>query len=157
MRCDMVLSYVRDLLAEMTGRRPEPDHDGDLVISYGGATFHARIINPDDPVLQVFSVAVDDLPATPELFAAVNDINLNIAFARAFWVRDQLLIESEIWATDVNPANFQHAFGNIASATDVHVPDIVAAFGGKPRFDQSKEPGYGQPSLFRADGNGAYL
>lgn len=80
----MVLSYVRDLLERMTGARPEPDHDGDLLITYGGATFYSRVTNPDDAIVQVFGVAVADIDPTPELFEAINEINRSIGFARAF-------------------------------------------------------------------------
>lgn len=157
MRTDMVVSYVRDLLEHLTGTRPEPDEDGDLLIAFGGATFYARVVNPGDPIVQIFSVAVAELPETPELFAAINEINLNIGFARAFWVRDQLLIEAEIWGSDINPSNFRYACGNIASVTDLHGPQVIERFGGKPRFEDLKEPEYDQGTLFRAESHGAYL
>ena len=80
----MVLSYVRDLLERMTGARPEPDDDGDLLITYGGATFCSRVTNPDDPIVQVFGVAVADIDPTPELFEAINEINRSIGLRGPF-------------------------------------------------------------------------
>ena len=153
----MVLSYVRDLLEEITGERPEPDHNGDLVVNYGGATFHTRVVNPEDPVVRVFSIVITNLPETPELFAAINRINQNIAFARAVWSDGHLAIETEIWGCDVNPGNFSHSLGNIASAADQHVPQVVASFGGAAEHGQLADSPSGQVSLFCADGNGAYL
>lgn len=156
MRSDMVFSYVRDLLEGLTGTRPEPDSDGDLLVGLGGAQFHVRVVNPDDAIVQVFSVGIADLEPTPELMTALNDINQQIGFARAFHVQGQVLIESEIWGSDVNVANFRHACHNIAGATDRFVPQLLERFGGTPRFEQSKEPGYGHGST-NDDGSGAYL
>ena len=153
----MVLSYVRDLLERMTGARPEPDDDGDLFITYGGATFYSRVTNPDDAIVQVFGVAVADIDPTPELFEAINEINRSIGFARAFWVGGQVLVEAEIWGVDVNPSNFQHACWNIASAIDRFGPSLIEQFGGRPRFEELKEPEYDQGELFRANGHGPYL
>lgn len=142
MRPDMVLSYVRDLLERITGERPDPDPDGDLPVALGGALFYVRIASPTDPVVQVFSVAVADIEPSADLHAALNEINANLVFARAFHVKDQVLIESEIWGSDVNPANLDHACRNVASATDSHGTRLAKEFGGNPRFEQSKMAGY---------------
>ena len=109
MHRDMVVSYTRDLLEQITGERPEPDQDGDLPIEFGGACFYVRVDGPTDPVVQIFSVVLADLEANPELHGALNDINANMRFARAFHVQQQVLIESEIWGSDLNMTNFQHA------------------------------------------------
>ena len=95
MHRDMVVSYTRDLLEQITGERPEPDQDGDLPIEFGGACFYVRVDGPTDPVVQIFSVVLADLEANPELHGALNDINANMRFARAFHVQKQVLIESE--------------------------------------------------------------
>ena len=153
----MVLSYVRDLLESITGERPVPDQDGDLLVGYGGAKFHVRVVDAGDPVVQVFSIAVADLEPTPELMVEINEINQNIGFARAFHVRDQVLIESEIWGDDVNPVNFQYACGNVAAATDRYAGPLVEKFGGTARFDQTKEPDYQASGLPQKPSHGAYL
>jgi hypothetical protein len=157
MRLDMVQSYVRDLLEKMTGTRPEPDHDGDFPVTYGHAQFFVRVTHPADPVVQVFSVAVAELERSGELMTAVNDINLNIKFARAMFVGSQLLIEFEIWGADVNPDNFAYACRTVAGATDTYAPRIVEKFGGVARFEESKEPGYEQEELFEEPAPGMYL
>ncbi len=118
MHADMVESYVRDLLERLTGVRPEPDHDGDLPVQLGGALFNVRVDNPADPVVQVFSVAVADSKSTAKLNRALNDINARLRFTRIFHVRDQVLIESEIWGSDVNANNLEYACRSIAAATD---------------------------------------
>ena len=142
MNRDMVFSYTRDLLEQMTGSRPEIDSDGDLLIEFGGAAFYVRVVSLNDPIVQIFSVVLADLEPTPELYGAVNRINSDLNFARAFHVNNQFLIESEIWGADLNMANFAHACGNIARASDAIGNTLLEEFGGKPRFEMSKQENY---------------
>jgi len=139
---EMVVSYTRDLLEQLTGHRPEPDQDGDLPIEYGGALFYVRIDGPTDPVVQIFSVVLADLVVHPDLHAALNEINSLLRFARVFQIGGQVLIESEIWGIDLNMTNFEHACRNVAIATDTHGKALLSAFGGTPRFELSKKQTY---------------
>ena len=59
MRSDMVTAYVRQLLEDMTGVRPEPDEDGDLPIRYRGSCFYLRVLTPEDPYVQNVASATD--------------------------------------------------------------------------------------------------
>jgi hypothetical protein len=147
MRPDVAYVYVRDLLERLTGERPTPDRDGDLPVHFGGAQFYVRVVGALDPWVQVFSIAAAELHPTPELMVHLNEINRELRFARAFHVADQVLIESEIWADDVNPANFLHACRNVAGATDAYSPGIRKTFGGRPHFDESKTEEYQQGTL----------
>ena len=142
MRPDPAYSYVRDLLERLTGERPVPDHDGDLPIFWQGANFWVRIVGNPDAWVQVFSIALADLDPTPEMMVRLNDINANLRFARAFHCARQVLIETEIWADDVNPANLRHACWNVATATDAHSQVLVQEFGGRPFFEESKTEEY---------------
>ena len=147
MRADVAFVYVRDLIERMTGTRPEPDQDGDLPVHFHGALFFVRIVGAPNPWIQVFSVAVADIPESPGLMARLNEINGYIHFARAFHVRSQVIIEAEIWADDVAPANFLFACQNIASATDTFGPIIQKSFGGRLLFEESKTEAYHQGEL----------
>lgn len=147
MRPDVAFVYVRDLIERMTGTRPEPDHDGDLPVHFHGAQFFVRIVGAPNPWVQVFSVAVADIEDSPGLMSRLNEINTFIHFARAFHVNSQVIIEAEIWAEDVAPANFLFACQNIASATDTFAPIIQKAFGGRLLFEESKTDAYQQGEL----------
>lgn len=89
----------------------------------------------------MFSVAVTDIDASPELLLELNNINSHLRFARAFHLANQVLIESDIWADDLNPSNFRHSCHNIASATDYATP-ALAALGGSLYFDETKTEEY---------------
>lgn len=141
MRPEMVYSYVRDLVERMTGIRPEPDADGDLPIPYEGANYYIRVTG-NDAIVQVFAVALDEVESTPELHAELNQINVDIHFGRAFLVRQQVLIEHEIWGSDINPSNLDYACRMVASAADTFGRNLAEKFGGVPVFEASKKDGY---------------
>jgi hypothetical protein len=145
MRPDVAYVYVRDLIERLTGTKPEPDDDGDLPVVFGGELFFVRVVGPVgeiEPWIQVFSVAVDDLEASPELMAELNEVNRDLRFARAFYVESQVLIEYEMWADDLTPENFAHACRNVAGATDVFARQIHEKFGGTLLFEESKSDDY---------------
>lgn len=127
----MVFSYVRDLVEDVTGNPADTNADGDLFADFDGNRLRARIVYPADPVVQLSTVSVDGLEPTLELFSAINDINSEIGFARAYWVPNKLIIESEIWASDVNPANFEFSIINVTRTTAQHAPHIIDTFGGR--------------------------
>jgi hypothetical protein len=160
MRPDVAFVYVRELVERMTGERPEPDPDGDLPVTYEGATFFVRIVGPVgtiEPWIQVFSVAVAEIEPTPELMVELNDINRDLRFARAFHVGTQVLIESEMWSDDLTPENFQAACRNVAGATDVFAHSIQEKFGGKLWFEASKTEEYAQGAKTAGVPPGPYL
>lgn len=148
MRPDAAFAYVRDLIERMTGVRPDPDADGDLPVHLHGAQFYVRVVaTAPNPWVQVFSVAVADVPASDGLMARLNEINGYIHFARAFHFGSQVIIEAEMWADDVTPANFVYACRNVAAATDTFAPDLHKSFGGRLLFEESKTSAYQQGEL----------
>ena len=151
MRPEPALSYVRDLLEGLTGSRPNADGDGDLPVRVSGAEFYVRVVG-DDAIVQVFSVVLAGVDATAELLVALNGINTQSKFVRAFHVANQVLFEHEIWADDVNPANFGYACTSVAAASDRFGHELHAQFGGDNRFELSKNDEYEQPEMF-----GGYL
>ena len=157
MRPDATMAYVRDLLERMTGSRPTPDGDGDLPVVLDGAQFYVRVAGTSDPWVQVFSIALADVEPTLELMSRLNDINTQLRFARAFHVQDQVLIETEIWSDDVNPANFHHACRNVSGATDAYADALHEAFGGRLAFEESKTEGYDRTAAPIGFAAGPYL
>lgn len=143
LRADMVQAYVIDLLERLTGGTVTPDADGDLPVHYQGGAFFVRVVGNDgNPLVQVFAVAVAGLAPSPGLYEALNGINTQLQFARAFHVQEQVLIESEMFGADVNPANFEHACRYVAGATDAFGKRLVESFGGRPFFEERKTEAY---------------
>lgn len=139
MRADMVRAYVETLLERLIGATQiKPDADGDYPVRYKDALYYVRLVGDVDPVVQVFSVAVSGLPATAALLKELNAINTTIKFARIFWVRDQVLVESDLVGEGVEPVDFDNACQAVATITDHFGPVLAEKFGGKTAFADEK-------------------
>src|ERR1017187_5630422 len=105
---EMVTSHVETLIERLTGiDKVRPDHDGDYPISYRSALYFVRVVQPERPVVQVFSVAVDDIPLTAALTRDLNEINSKLHFCRTFWVLGQVLVEAEHLGATLSEADFE--------------------------------------------------
>jgi hypothetical protein len=138
-RADMLKAYVESLLERLIGAtKVEADADGDYPVRYKNALYYVRVVGDGSPVVQVFSIAVEGVSATPDLFEELNTINSNIKFARVFWVRDQVLVERELVGEGVDPADFDNACEAVATITDHYGPLLAEKFGGKTAFADEK-------------------
>jgi len=79
------------------------------------------------------------------LFAALNTLNSQLGFARAFWVADQVLIEADLLGETLEPRGFDNACERVATVTDRVSGGLAAEFGGRTAFDESKSAGYRTP------------
>jgi len=144
----MVRAYVESLLEALTGAgQAMPDNDGDYPVRYRNALYYVRIHGETHPVVQVFSVAVAGVDATPELMTALNDLNSRISFTRAFWVRGQVLVEADLLGEAVEPMGFDNACRRVATITDDVAAGLAAQFGGTTAFEDGKSEGYDQEQL----------
>lgn len=145
MRADMLTAYVETLLERLIGAtKVTPDADGDYPVRYRDALYYVRVVGSVDPVVQVFSVAVSDVKPTSALFKELNTINSTIKFARAFWVQDQVLVETEMVGEGVDPADFDNACEAVATITDHFGPILAEKFGGKTAFADEKDQPVGE-------------
>jgi len=141
-RADMLTAYVETLLERLIGAtKVTPDPDGDYPVRYRDALYYVRVVGNVNPVVQVFSVAVSDVKPTAALFKELNTINSQIKFARAFWVQNQVLVESEMVGEGVEPADFDNACEAVAIVSDHFGPLLAERFGGKTAFaDEKTDP-----------------
>ena len=92
----MVVSHVEKLIERLTGTdKVKAGADGDYPSRYRSALYYVRVVRARLPVVQVFSVAVDGIAFSSGLARELNDINSREHYCRAFWVRDQVLVEAE--------------------------------------------------------------
>jgi len=134
-RADQARAYVETLLERLTGAdKAQTDEDGDYPVVYQDLPYYVRVIGTEDPVVQVFSIALADIENTPELLAALNDLNAQLSFARAFHVRGQVLIETDILAESLDPAGFRNACNCVGSLTTDVARDLHTRFGGQVLF-----------------------
>jgi len=118
------------------------DPDGDYVISYGGATFYARIVGQVKPTVQIFSVVASSIPSIPNLFEYLNQVNSTLYFVRAFCYGDQVLIETDINLEDIGPSIFHNLCRHVAIASDQIADDLMSRFDAIPRWQNGKKVNY---------------
>jgi hypothetical protein len=149
---EMVTSHVETLIERLTGvDKARADADGDYPIRYRSALYFVRVVPAWQPVVQVFSIAVDGLPLTDGLARDLNDLNARLHFCRAFWVRGQVLIEAEHLGPSLTEADFHECALNVAKATDAFARELAQRHGGRLAFEESKEPGYAPPAREREE------
>lgn len=154
MQSEMVRAYVESMLEHLVGvERVVPDHDGDYPVRLRSALYYVRIIDGPEVTVQVFSVAVDEIEASPELLSAINDLNSRTRFVRVFWIRGQVLIEADLVGDTVEPRGFGNACDAVASTTDQVAVHLARTFGGRAAFEEAKDPDYESPPVL----TGMYL
>jgi hypothetical protein len=63
LRRDVITAYVEKLLGAQTGSdRVVADGDGDYPVRFGSSRYYARLLGDPDPDVQVFAVALGDVP-----------------------------------------------------------------------------------------------
>lgn len=139
----MVRTYVEKLLRQLINDdQLQADPDGDYPVRYRDALYFVRIDGDASPLVRVFSIALDDVQLTPELLAEVNDINTKLTFARAMFVRGQVLIETELLGEDLAPRSFGAACQSVAVAADRFAPELADRHGGRLAFHEAKSEDY---------------
>lgn len=149
-KADMVCAYVESLLEQLLDiERIRPDKDGDYPVRHESALYFVRIVpgRYDDPVVQVFAIALAGITPSPKLFDQLNEINTQLHFSRTFWVGDQVLIEAEMHWESLSAAGFSRACHDVAHAADYFGPQLAETFGGRTAFDDQKDPDYKEPAV----------
>lgn len=133
MRRDVITAYVEKLLGTQTGSdRVVADEDGDYPVRFGSALYYVRLVGEPDPDVKVFAVALDDVPASAELLADLNDINSKLRFARAFHVREGVLVEADLVGESVDPLGFHTACEAVGHVADTIGTSLAKKYGGRP-------------------------
>lgn len=154
----MVRAYVESLLERLTGNdKVVADPDGDYPVRYKDALYYVRLIGETDPVVQVFATAVAGVPSSPALLEKLNEVNSLIRFARVFWVREQVLVESDLVGQTVDPEEFDSACRAVATITDHYGPLLAKEFGGTTSFADEKKEAAGEEKPPASPGTGLYL
>ena len=148
-KTEMVRAYTESLLKKILGADTlRADADGDWPVRYKSALYYVRV-DPgrnDEPVVQIFAVVLANLASSPALFEELNVVNTRLRFARAFWVNDQVLVESEIVGEAMSMSGFANSCDVVAEAADHFGSRLAERFGGTTVFADEQEPGYQPPS-----------
>lgn len=155
-KTDMVRAYTESLLKQILGvEQVFRDHDGDYPVRYKSAGFYIRIVDAGSlnlPVVQIFAIALDAIEATPNLLEQLNSINAGLSFARIFWVKGQVLVETERRGDELSLEGLDTACDTVGGAADYFGPQLAEKFGGKTAFADEEGPDYKTPSEPRFPG-----
>jgi hypothetical protein len=119
------------------------DEEGDAPIRCGDAMIFVQTLsNPE--MVAVFSPMLADVEKTSGLLDAVNEMNVDIRYARAFFVGSSVMIDAEVDpATDLD-ASLARACDAVGWIADHWGAKLQARFGGTTFFGQpspAEQPG----------------
>ncbi len=90
---------------------------------------------------------MSDIECSDPLLRALNEVNAQLHFCRIFWVRYQVLIESEHLGMTLEEDDFRECADNVAAASDHFAPLLAKQFGGQRAFEDEKTETYEPPPL----------
>ncbi|WP_396908637.1 T3SS (YopN, CesT) and YbjN peptide-binding chaperone 1 [Mycolicibacterium sp.] len=76
-------------LKDALGFKVQRDDDGDIPIPYGSAVVFVRHSEPESPFLEIFAPLLEGFTMSPEVYEAVNSINMQVAMAKAIVDADE--------------------------------------------------------------------
>jgi hypothetical protein len=154
-KTDMVRAYTESLLKQILDTdNVLRDPDGDYPVRFNSALYFVRIDpgSNDEPVVQIFAVALAGIEAGPELFEQLNSINRRLRYARCFWVENQVLIESEMAGDELSLAGLGRTCETVGGAADYFGQQLAEEFGGQTAFADEKGEDYEPPAEERLPG-----
>ncbi len=124
------------LSAFALGANLAPDGDGDIPIRIGSALMFVRAMGGRPPLVQVFSPIVRNVDATPALLEALNDVNRQVLFGRAFWTQREIVVAMEITAIGISPEQIAFACVQLGNLADDLDDRLRGRFGGTTVFEE---------------------
>lgn len=126
-------SHVETLIERVTGiDKALPDPDGDYPVRFRDALYFVRVDGDgDEPVVRVYSPVLLDVPASAELFEAINAVNASLGFCRCLLLDDRVVIEAEHLGLTLRTDDFRELTHHVASASDFFGSTLIQRFGGR--------------------------
>ncbi|MCU0483009.1 MAG: YbjN domain-containing protein [Chloroflexi bacterium] len=117
--------------------RVRPDPDGDYPIRAGSAMCYVRLLAGVPPAVSVFSPILADVRVTPDLRAAIDEINARIRYGRVFTSGRAVVVALELPAIELTPEHIAFACVELGALAD-HLDSVLhGRFGGQVAFDTS--------------------
>lgn len=108
--------------------------DGDIPIRHGSTMCYIRSID-DPPSVRLCAPMVVDVPRTPELLEALNDINMHITVGRVFHTRaNEVVFALELYGEQLTVGILRASLAAATSIADRFDHELQSRFGGKTLF-----------------------
>jgi hypothetical protein len=133
---ELVRPYVEKILKEwLTTDELIIDDDGDVPIRAGSSKYYVSIIDRDPPLVRVWGTLLHGVEKSAKLFEAINDANTRILQCRMFFHDGDVMISTEILASELDKDELIEACNAIAQISDDFDDALQAEFGGEKMFD----------------------
>jgi hypothetical protein len=110
------------------------DADGDIRVRYGSTMCFVRSIE-DPPSVRLFAPMVVEVPRTPALLEALNEINLNITVGRVFHTPgNEVLYALELYGEQLTVEIVRASLDAATAIADHFDHQLQSRFGGKTLF-----------------------
>jgi hypothetical protein len=108
--------------------------DGDIPVRHGSTMCYVRSID-DPPSVRLFAPMVVDVPRTPALLEALNDINMDITVGRVFHTRaNEIIFALELYGEQLTVEIIRASLAAATSIADHFDHELQCRFGGKTLF-----------------------
>jgi hypothetical protein len=139
-RAELIWPYVEKTLVEFLGDRAKLVDERVVAVQHGSSNLLVRLVDGDEPRLQVFSPMLHGVEKTPELLDTLNGFNAGMAFAKIFWIDGDVMVAMELLADSLDRESIDNALRVVAGSADRFDDELKARFGGETAFPQPEEP-----------------
>lgn len=151
-RAELLWPWVEKTLLEILGDAVQAIDDHVVAVQHGSSRILIRLLDADEPQLQVFSPMLSGVDKTPELLDALNELNQRIPYAKVFWIERDVMLATELLASSLDKQSITNALGVVAKAADHFDDELKDRFGGETAFAQPQPSDAPEPPSTHADG-----
>jgi len=136
----VVVGRLLEVLREATD-----DHDltidaeGDIPVRHGSAVVFVRVI-PDPPLVRVFSPVLTEVGHDPDLFTAMNDLNVRSTMVKWHVVEGVVVASIDLFGAPVVEQHVLQACALLGDAADHLDEQLQSSFGGRTFLGDYKPP-----------------
>lgn len=138
-----VRQRVQALLQQLVGTAPGQDPAGNWVLPSGSARVMVNVAQSNlmaPPVVVVASPLLAQVPASFDLLSAINQLNAQLSFVRAYWVNGYVLVSAELLAETVDAPELAMVISQVAQVADAYDDQLRGRFGGALPFAPGAVP-----------------
>lgn len=117
------------------------DSDGDIPLPRGSSVLFVRPHETDSPFLEIFAPLLHGVDLTPEIYEAVNALNLRVPMAKALVVPDSrsVVLTASLLADTLSARELTYALRLVSDAADHFDSILQKRFGGDTMMAEQSE------------------
>ncbi|GAB3660395.1 hypothetical protein GCM10027589_22100 [Actinocorallia lasiicapitis] len=138
---EMARAYVEKLLKEVLRTEDlKIDSDGDVPIRSGSSVAYVRVSQSGETTrVRIFAEVLRGVPASPELYEKLNELNAGILGARIFHKHDIVTLSTELLPENLQIEELRFAVDCVTTLADDFDDDLCKQFGGEKAVNDDHE------------------